>query len=126
MRPKSTLMTNTARFWIKPQPNCAVTGAIRPNTPIGAVHRIHQTSLINASLTASENSRRVLRTASRNVPATAPNRVAVNSRTSTDSKFLVLRIPCAYGYMGTTAYYPNGATYSVSNHPTLGDTDDLW
>ena len=59
-------------------------------------------------------------------PATAPNRVAVSSRTSTNSKFLVLRIPCAYGYMGTTAYYPNGATYSVSNHPTLGDTDDLW
>ena len=59
-------------------------------------------------------------------PSVAPNRIAVNSRTSTNSKFLVLRIPCAYGYMGTTAYYPNGATYSVSDHPSLGDTDDLW
>jgi hypothetical protein len=56
----------------------AVTGATRPKTPIGAVQRIHQTSLINASLTASEKSKRVLRASSRNVPAAAPNN-AVNT-----------------------------------------------
>lgn len=52
--------------------------------------------------------------------------LASHSRTSAATKFLVLRIPCAYGFMGSSYLDGSGSTQTLTNHPTLGNTENLW
>jgi len=50
------------------------------------------------------------------------------NRTSNATSFLVLRIPCAYGFMGSTYVDASGTsqTFGSSNHPTFGNSNGLW
>ena len=48
------------------------------------------------------------------------------SRTSAAAKFLVLRVPNAYGFMGSSYVNASGTTSTLANHPTLGNTNSLW
>lgn len=48
------------------------------------------------------------------------------SRTSGAAKFLVLRVPNAYGFMGSSYVNASGTTSTLANHPTLGNTNSLW
>ena len=52
-RPTTTATMNTARFCSIAIPVCAITGAARPKTPTGAVHRIQVMSLMRASPSVS-------------------------------------------------------------------------
>ena len=49
-------------------------------------------------------------------------------RTSNATSFLVLRIPSAYGFMGSTYVDATGTsqTFGSSNHPTFGNSNGLW
>ena len=48
------------------------------------------------------------------------------SRTSAAGAFVVLKIPNAFGFMGNTYVDASGTTQNLGNHPTLGDTANLW
>ena len=48
------------------------------------------------------------------------------SRTSAAGTFIILRIPNAFGFMGNTYVDSSGTTQNLTNHPTLGDTGNLW
>jgi len=49
-----------------------------------------------------------------------------DSRTSNATTFVVLRIPCGYGFMGSSYLDGSGTTQTLANHPTLGNTENLW
>jgi hypothetical protein len=50
------------------------------------------------------------------------------NRTSNATSFVVLRIPCAYGFMGSTYIDASGSsqTFGSTNHPTFGNSQGLW
>lgn len=50
------------------------------------------------------------------------------NRTSNATSFIVLRIPSAYGFMGSTYVDASGTsqTFGSSNHPTFGNSNGLW
>lgn len=50
------------------------------------------------------------------------------SRTSGATTFVVLRIPCAYGFMGSSYIDASGSsqTFGSTNHPTFGNSQGLW
>lgn len=49
-----------------------------------------------------------------------------SSRTSGATKFIILRIPCGFGFMGSTYLSTSGSVTSLDNHPSLGNTETLW
>lgn len=49
-----------------------------------------------------------------------------SSRTSSATKFIILRIPCGFGFMGSTYLSTSGSVTSLDNHPSLGNTETLW
>ena len=48
------------------------------------------------------------------------------SRTSAAGAFVVLKIPNAFGFMGNTYVDSSGTTQNLGNHPSLGNTENLW
>ena len=48
------------------------------------------------------------------------------TRTSGAGNFIVLRIPNAFGFMGNTYIDASGTTQNLGNHPSLGNTENLW
>ena len=50
------------------------------------------------------------------------------SRTSNAVSFMILRIPNGFGFMGNTYLQANGVSTTLpsNNHPSLGDSQDLW
>ncbi len=76
-----------------------MTGAVRPNTPIGAVHRIHQTSLIRAALAASASSSNRVRAGSASVPAAAATSALKTMSGSSDPE-----VAAAKGLLGHQAH----------------------
>ena len=81
-RPITTVETKTSRLATRPSPSCAITGAVSPNTPTGAVHRIQWISLTNTALMSSANEIRRARRSSARAPAAAATRTANTMRES--------------------------------------------